>query len=50
MVGGGGRTEKEAPEVDGVVVLRGTEAEAGTLVRATVVAREGYDLIAEVEG
>lgn len=42
-----GRTHREAPEIDGVVRLKGP-AVAGTFVRALVAAAEGPDLDAEV--
>ncbi len=47
--GGVGRTEKEAPLVDGLVIFRGREPPAGELVRARIAAREDYDLIAEIK-
>jgi ribosomal protein S12 methylthiotransferase len=42
-----GRTHREAPEIDGHVRLTGTQARAGTRVRAKVTAAEGIDLVAE---
>lgn len=40
-----GRTEHDAPDVDGVVKLTGVEgARPGALVRARITAAEGYDL------
>ena len=42
-----GRSHREAPEIDGVVNLRGA-AEVGTFVSAQVIAAEGPDLVAEV--
>jgi len=46
-----GRTHREAPEIDGVVRLSGTElfARAGAVVRARVCGVEGPDLDAKVE-
>jgi ribosomal protein S12 methylthiotransferase len=44
-----GRTPSQAPEIDGMVVLRGT-AEPGDLVRARVNQALTYDLVAEVVG
>jgi ribosomal protein S12 methylthiotransferase len=41
-----GRSYRDAPEVDGVVLLRG-EHRAGTMVRAKVTGALAYDLIAE---
>jgi ribosomal protein S12 methylthiotransferase len=41
-----GRSYRDAPEVDGVVLLQG-EHEAGTMVRARVTGALAYDLIAE---
>jgi len=43
-----GRAAHQAPEVDGTVLLRGTPAEIGDLVTATVVGSEGVDLVAEI--
>jgi ribosomal protein S12 methylthiotransferase len=46
-----GRADHQAPEVDGATTLTGTVASPGTIVRATVVAAVGADLIAvAVEG
>jgi ribosomal protein S12 methylthiotransferase len=42
-----GRTYREAPEVDGMVVAYGT-AEPGTLVTVRVTASGDYDLFGEV--
>ena len=42
-----GRADHQAPEVDGVTVLRGCAVEPGGVVRARVVAAEGIDLVAE---
>jgi ribosomal protein S12 methylthiotransferase len=45
------RTEREAPDVDGCVLVRApAEWAPGRLVRATILAREGYDLIARPAG
>ncbi len=41
-----GRTHREAPEIDGVVRLRGADAATGALVRARAVGAEGPDLLA----
>ncbi|NLG51116.1 MAG: 30S ribosomal protein S12 methylthiotransferase RimO [Chloroflexi bacterium] len=41
-----GRTYREAPEIDGMVLIPG-EAEVGSLVPARIVAAQEYDLIAE---
>ena len=44
-----GRAEHQAPEVDGVVTVHGvSSASVGDLVRATVIAAEGVDLVAEL--
>ena len=47
-----GRSYREAPEIDGVVRLRGLPAELvherGAFVRARCIGSEGPDLIAEV--
>jgi ribosomal protein S12 methylthiotransferase len=43
-----GRSERDAPDVDGVVRLPGVRtARPGAFVRARVVAADGYDLVAE---
>jgi ribosomal protein S12 methylthiotransferase len=44
-----GRTASQAPEIDGMVVLRGI-AEPGQFVRATVRQALTYDLVAEIAG
>jgi tRNA A37 methylthiotransferase MiaB len=45
----GGRTWREAPEVDGHVVVTGARgARVGDIVSARVVATDGLDLIASV--
>jgi ribosomal protein S12 methylthiotransferase len=44
-----GRTSQQAPEIDGMVRLRG-EAEPGEFVRAKIVRALSYDLIGEVAG
>jgi ribosomal protein S12 methylthiotransferase len=41
-----GRTYADAPDVDGVVFVSGRDVEPGEIVRATIVAAEGYDLVA----
>jgi tRNA A37 methylthiotransferase MiaB len=46
-----GRAEHQAPEVDGSVTVRGARGVAvGDIVRATVVAADGVDLVADVTG
>jgi tRNA A37 methylthiotransferase MiaB len=42
-----GRTHREAPEIDGLVRLVGSTARSGDLVRATVTASLGIDLVAD---
>ena len=44
-----GRSFRDAPEVDGVVLVQ-RELRAGTLARATVTGAMEYDLLAEVKG
>jgi ribosomal protein S12 methylthiotransferase len=44
-----GRTSRQAPEIDGMIRLRG-EAEAGEFVRARIVRALTYDLIGEIAG
>jgi len=41
-----GRTHREAPEIDGVVHLRGAHARQGSVVRAKVIGALGPDLVA----
>jgi len=41
-----GRSYREAPEIDGLVLLRG-EARVGEFIGARIVGAEAYDLIAE---
>jgi ribosomal protein S12 methylthiotransferase len=43
-----GRTQAEAPEIDGVVYLRGQHVDPGDLVNAQVTGFAEYDLFAEV--
>jgi ribosomal protein S12 methylthiotransferase len=43
-----GRTHREAPEIDGVVLLPGAAVDAGTIVRARAVDAIGPDLVAEL--
>ncbi|MDI2132395.1 30S ribosomal protein S12 methylthiotransferase RimO [Yinghuangia seranimata] len=43
-----GRAAHQAPEIDGLTVLRGRDLEVGTFVRALVVGSEGVDLVADV--
>ncbi len=42
-----GRTFADAPDVDGVTYVRGTNLEPGDLVSCAIVAAEGYDTIAQ---
>ena len=44
-----GRSEGEAPEVDGVVLMRGDHLKPGLLVKARVVSYRDYDLVAETQ-
>src|SRR5262249_39756162 len=41
-----GRTYADAPEVDGVTYVRGSDLEPGDLVACEVVASQGYDTVA----
>ena len=41
-----GRTYADAPDVDGVTWVRGSELQTGDLVSCKIVAAEGYDLVA----
>jgi ribosomal protein S12 methylthiotransferase len=43
-----GRTQRQAPEVDGVTLVSGREADPGEFVRARITGAEPYDLVAEV--
>jgi ribosomal protein S12 methylthiotransferase len=46
-----GRTQADAPEVDGTITVRGVKhARPGAFVAARVVATDGYDLVAEPVG
>jgi hypothetical protein len=46
-----GRAEHQGPEVDGTTLVQGaTDAQVGDLVTAVVVATDGVDLIARVQG
>jgi MiaB/RimO family radical SAM methylthiotransferase len=40
-----GRADHQAPEVDGVTLLRGCDARPGELVKASIVSADGVDLI-----
>jgi ribosomal protein S12 methylthiotransferase len=44
-----GRTYADAPDVDGLAYVRGSGLEPGDLVGCTIVAAEGYDLVARAE-
>src|SRR4051794_18823876 len=44
-----GRTYADAPDVDGVTYVRGSGLEPGDLVACSIVAAEGYDLVARTE-
>jgi ribosomal protein S12 methylthiotransferase len=44
-----GRSEGEAPEVDGVILVRGDNLKPGLLVKAKVVSQRDYDLVAEIQ-
>ncbi len=44
-----GRTPVQAPEIDGMVILRG-EARAGEFVRARIKSARTYDLVGEITG
>ena len=45
-----GRSYADAPEIDGAVYVTGSGLEPGMMVRAEVVARKDYDLIAVAVG
>ncbi len=45
-----GRTFADAPDVDGVVFLKGRDLAVGDLVPSEIVATEGYDLVARAAG
>ena len=42
-----GRFQGQAPDVDGLVLLHGSQANVGSFVRARVTAVSGYDVVAE---
>ena len=44
-----GRSYADAPDVDGVVFVAGRDLEPGDLVRCSIVASDGYDLVARPE-
>jgi ribosomal protein S12 methylthiotransferase len=44
-----GRTYADAPDVDGVTHVEGASLQPGDLARCTIVAADGYDLIARAE-
>lgn len=44
------RSQAEAPEVDGAILVRNDHLRAGQLVEAEIVGYSGYDLMAEVTG
>ncbi len=44
-----GRIAAQAPDVDGIAVLRGSNLRRGQLRRARIVSTQGYDVTAEVE-
>jgi ribosomal protein S12 methylthiotransferase len=45
-----GRSRRDAPEIDGVVYLRGTDARPGEMVRARITGAREYDLEGEIVG
>ena len=45
-----GRSYADAPDVDGLVYVASTAVEPGDLVRCTILAADGYDLVARPEG
>jgi ribosomal protein S12 methylthiotransferase len=46
-----GRTEADAPEVDGTITVSGVlQARVGAVVRARVTAADGYDLVGAAVG
>ena len=45
-----GRHEGQAPEIDGVVYLSETEAQAGQMVQVTITDAVGYDLVGRATG
>lgn len=45
-----GRSYRDAPEIDGLVYVRGCRSDAGEFVRATVTEATEYDLTAGLEG
>src|SRR5262249_53555353 len=45
-----GRTFADAPDVDGVVYLKGPELVAGDMVPCEISSSEGYDLVARTAG
>ena len=44
-----GRSYADAPDVDGLVYVAGTNVETGDLARCTILAADGYDLVARPE-
>jgi ribosomal protein S12 methylthiotransferase len=42
-----GRSQSEAPEVDGAILVKGNDAKAGELVEVKIVGYRDYDLIGE---
>jgi ribosomal protein S12 methylthiotransferase len=44
-----GRSYADAPDVDGVAYVAGKDLEPGDLVRCTILAADGYDLVARPE-
>jgi ribosomal protein S12 methylthiotransferase len=45
-----GRSRRDAPEIDGVVYLRGADARPGEMVRARITGAREYDLEGEIVG
>ena len=48
-VGAVGRSFRDAPEIDGQVLIRDCDAHPGTLVRARVIEAQPYDLTAATQ-
>ncbi len=45
-----GRTEGDAPDIDGAIRLRGGKLEPGRIARARITGADGYDLLGRVSG
>ena len=47
-IGAYGRTQQQAPEIDGVVLITGGSADVGSIVQVRITDSHDYDLVGEI--